>query len=872
MIDFFKKIVSSKKPDLKSPHHSTKILTEDPAASSRHSFPSKSTAIASTEREQAIIRLVVAVIFAIYTYTLPHTSTNLYLHFSPQTMIAPALIYSLLMLSSILLYPGFFPGRIVIGIVGDLGIVMLMMSMTGMKGLPLGVVALWIIMGNGFRFGVRYLAIATLFGALSFLAVYQMNGWWQNHMLVFDSQLIGMIVLPLYMAVLLTKLEKMIEAANAANQAKSRFLANMSHELRTPLNGIMGLSEILREQASSRQNQLLDTLQGSARHLSDIIGKILDFSRLEAGRMTVSLVSFDVGQVVAETINPLLPLARQKNLPVTVLMDARCPSSLRGDPFHLKQILTNLVGNAIKFTESGEVRLTISPVRTSEDHELYIRFEISDTGIGIAEEEKKFIFESFSQGDDSVTKRYGGTGLGLAITRQLVELENGKIGFLSSPGKGSIFWCSMPYSVDPDMSLLKPGWTIQKPVAVWSRSEKKEEIRSVLELLGIDSSLREVNLSDKDLAFDSFLSGGHPLIAALTPENLPSFREYLEDQMKRTCQEDLLAILAADLSITLEDLDLPQNGGWVILINSPPSPQAVSRILGWPISAVPSTAKTPAPPPSPSTDVHGTILVVDDQEVNRTVLEELLLSKGYRVVLATDGESALDLLENGAEQFDLMILDLCMPGRGGLEVLKAHRFLEPKNPVPAIILTANQSEEARLDSLDAKAEVFLTKPLDTRRLLETIDRIIKREAVASERLSPNSSNPSHHTEDLLPLIETETLLALREFSPHPAFLRKLVNGFIAEGHRQMENLQDACRQKDYPVLMEALHSLRGSALQLGALKLAHLCREAEKLTVPDLMENRLGPLAERLPQAFDETLQELDRLIGTLPELHLSPE
>ncbi|MCL5259948.1 MAG: response regulator, partial [Nitrospirae bacterium] len=202
-----------------------------------------------------------------------------------------------------------------------------------------------------------------------------------------------------------------------------------------------------------------------------------------------------------------------------------------------------------------------------------------------------------------------------------------------------------------------------------------------------------------------------------------------------------------------------------------------------------------------------------------------------------------------------MILDLCMPGRGGLDVLKAHRFLESKNPVPAIILTANQSEEARLDSLDAKAEVFLTKPLDTRRLLETIDRIIKRQAVTCGRIASDSSNRTLLPEDVLPLIETGTLLALREFSPHPSFLRKLVNGFIAEGHRHMDNLQDACRQKDYPVLMEALHSLRGSALQLGALKLAHLCREAEKLTVPDLMESRLGPLAERLPHTFDETLQ-----------------
>ena len=828
--------------------------------------------IAATEREQGMIRVVVAVIFGIYIYMLPHASTTPFILFSPQKLIVPALIYSALMLSSILTYPGFFPARIVIGIVGDLGFVMILMSMTGMRGLPLGVVALWIIMGNGFRFGVRYLTIATIYGALSFLAVYRMNPWWQNHALVFDSQLIGIIVLPLYMAVLLTKLEKLIEAANAANLSKSRFLANMSHELRTPLNGIMGLSELLREHASDRQNELLETLQGSARHLSDIIGKILDFSRLEAGRMTVSVVSFDVGQVVAETVSALLPLARQKNLPVTVLMDARFPASLRGDPFHLKQILTNLLGNAIKFTESGEVRLTVTPVLMSGEREIHVRFEVSDTGIGIADGEKDRIFDSFSQGDDSVTKRYGGAGLGLSITRQLVDLEKGELGFLSQPGKGSIFWVSIPYTTDPDLTLLKPGWTTQKQVSVWAPPERQEEIRTLLQLLGIDPNVPKP--PGAVLSATNSLFARKALLATLAPSTLPAFREYLQNQLKDASEEDPLTVVSSEKTMTPALLNLPQTGGWIVLIESPPSPETVSRILGWPIAAVPSSAKDSNPSgasaPSPSTEA--TILVVDDQEVNRTVLEGLLQNKGYRVVLANDGEMALDLLDENRAQFDLMILDLCMPGRGGLDVLKAHRFLEPKNPVPAIILTANQSEEARLDSLDAKAEVFLTKPLDTRRLLDTIDRILKRQAIASGQFVPDSSQSILLPEDVLPLIEIDTLMALRDFSPHPSFLRKLVNGFIAEGHRHMDNLKSAHRQKDYPVLMESLHSLRGSALQLGALKLAHLCREAEKLTVPDLMESRLGSLEERLPRTFEETLQELDRLIGSRRELHLSSE
>ncbi len=825
----------------------------------------------NAEREQGIIRVIVGVIACFYLYTLHDLPRISGVPVSAHSMIIPVTIYTTLLLALIHAFPGYHPIRIVFGIAGDLSLVMLVMALTGVKGLPLGVVNLWVIMGNGFRFGPRYLGIATGISAVEFIGVYRLNPWWQQHTVLFDTQLIGIIVLPLYMAVLLTKLEKLIEAANTANQSKSRFLANMSHELRTPLNGIMGLSELLREHASDRQNELLETLQGSARHLSDIIGKILDFSRLEAGRMTVSVVSFDVGQVVAETVSALLPLARQKNLPVTVLMDTRFPASLRGDPFHLKQILTNLLGNAIKFTESGEVRLTVTPVLTSEEPEFHVRFEISDTGIGIADGEKNRIFESFSQGDDSVTKRYGGAGLGLSITRQLVDLEKGELGFLSQPGKGSIFWVSIPYTTDPDLTLLKPGWTTQKQVSVWAPPERQEEIRALLQLLGIDPNSREPDFSGAEASAATPLLTRKALLAILASSTLPAFRNYLKTHL-RPFTEAPLTIVSADKNLTPALLNLPQTGGWIILVDSPPSPEAVSRILGWPITAVPSSAKDSSPSeastPSPSTEA--TILVVDDQEVNRTVLEGLLQNKGYRVVLANDGEMALDLLDENRTQFDLMILDLCMPGRGGLDVLKAHRFLEPKNPVPTIILTANQSEEARLDSLDAKAEVFLTKPLDTRRLLETIDRILKRQAIASGQFVTAPSQSTLLPEDVLPLIETGTLLALREFSPHPAFLRKLVNGFIAEGHRHMDNLQDACRQKDYPVLMEALHSLRGSALQLGALKLAHLCREAEKLTVPDLMENRLGALEERLPRTFEDTLRELDRLIGTHPELHLS--
>ena len=219
----------------------------------------------NAEREQGIIRVIVGVIACFYLYTLHDLPRISGVPVSAHSMIIPVTIYTTLLLALIHAFPGYHPIRIVFGIAGDLSLVMLVMALTGVKGLPLGVVNLWVIMGNGFRFGPRYLGIATGISAVEFIGVYRLNTWWQQHTVLFDTQLIGIIVLPLYMAVLLTKLEKLIEAANTANQSKSRFLANMSHELRTPLNGIIGMGDILlSKNPTEKQRGLIETMQVSA--------------------------------------------------------------------------------------------------------------------------------------------------------------------------------------------------------------------------------------------------------------------------------------------------------------------------------------------------------------------------------------------------------------------------------------------------------------------------------------------------------------------------------------------------------------------------------------------------------------------------------
>uniref|UniRef100_A0A7C3LSN8 histidine kinase n=1 Tax=Leptospirillum ferriphilum TaxID=178606 RepID=A0A7C3LSN8_9BACT len=836
------------------------------------------TTIQNAEREQGLIRLALSVIACSYLYYMPQASTAPALLFSPHSLIFPVMTYSTLLLGSILLYPGFFPTRIIISITGDLSFVMTAMALTGSHGLPLGVITLWVIMGNGFRFGVRYLTIATIVGSLEFLVVYRLNPWWQTHAILFDSQLIAMVVLPFYMAVLLRKLEKMIAVANEANQAKSRFLANMSHELRTPLNGVIGLTELLRENASRRQMALLDTLAGSARHLSEIISKILDFSKLEAGKMTASSVPFDVGQVVAETVNSLIPLAREKNLPLTVIMDARFPSSLRGDPFHLKQILTNLLGNAIKFTSAGEVCLAIRPLPANPSREISLRFEVTDTGIGIPEKDKDRIFESFVQGDDSVTKRYGGTGLGLSITRQLIEIQKGRWGFESQEGKGSTFWCELPFAADNSSTLLRSGWISKKTVVYWGDEEGYNHLLPLCRLVGVEPAYGKGKAPvapsrESSVPGASEDSAGHVLIASLSRGNLSAFESMFSGGGPSSVRPGSIRILLVPESLPADALDFLPPGGWTVILSDIPSADQISRILGWPPPPVHMETRKHFPAPSwPQTGP--TILVADDHEVNRTILKSLLETRGYHVELANDGEEALDLLEKFPRRYSLMILDLCMPGRGGLDVIRAHQFIEHDNPVPSIILTANQSVEARIESLGARADIFLTKPLDTSRLFESIEQLLLRSPNRTDppvRIAANDP-PAFEKDDPFPLVDPDTLLSLREYSPNPAFLRTLLTGFVMEGQRHMETVRDALARLDYPVLMEALHALKGSALQLGAMKLAQLCREGEKIRVLDLMEKRAGPVAEQLPEIFRQTLQELDRLVLTHPDFQISRE
>jgi two-component system sensor histidine kinase RpfC len=305
-------------------------------------------------------------------------------------------------------------------------------------------VYLFIIFGNGFRYGRAYLHACQLLSIAGFLLVLKLTPFWSQYPAVFFGFIVALIVLPFYVSSFAERIKQAGKRADDANQAKGRFLAIVSHEMRTPLNGVIAMADVLREtDLNESQREIVNTLGTSAHLLLVQIEDVLDMAKIEAGRVQIERQPFDLGKLLTSTVKVVLPQARYKGLAVNTDISPKAMRWFSGDSHHLRQVLLNLLSNAIKFTERGEVTLCVSLVSESEG-EAQVRVEVRDTGIGVPPAKQAIIFEPFTQADDSITRVYGGTGLGTTIARQLVTLMDGKIGVISTVGVGSAFWFEVP--------------------------------------------------------------------------------------------------------------------------------------------------------------------------------------------------------------------------------------------------------------------------------------------------------------------------------------------------------------------------------------------------------------------------------------------
>ncbi|MGE5113634.1 MAG: ATP-binding protein [Acidobacteriaceae bacterium] len=839
-----------------------------------------------SEHEQAAIRIIIVGLILAYMalfHGSPRSWTSLDWHII--LMLCGFLLTALVIFAAICLWPERNVPRRLVGMLADNGGSTWYMCLAGEYGFSMIGVFLFVTFGNGFRYGRRYLFASQTLSLVGYTAVIAFVPYWQGHRSAGVGLLIALVVLPLYVSTLLKRVQEARAKAEEANLAKTSFLANMSHEMRTPLNGIVGVVDLLRTTAlSAQQGELVNLLRHSISVLRSLVDDVLDITKIEAGRLTIEVAAFDLHACINGLTQLLRPHAEAKGLALNAMVDPALEYRLKGDVHHLRQILMNLLGNAIKFTERGEVKLTASLKQESENG-VTARFEVTDTGIGIAADALPRIFERFVQADQSTTRKYGGTGLGTTIAKQLTELMGGSIGVNSTLGEGTTFWVELP--------LLKDQLAVEGP-----SNEKREPedqglclvINSpgygdVTPALGSIGERYEVLPSPGLIAsrVEQLRLSGTALRAVVAACPVEQACAALHATTQRLCGAPVAFIYVAndDLSVVDRARVNSIKGAYALDFATPRLvANAIHAVTAGAEGATTSNADLSALLKRSRTSLR--ILVAEDNATNQRIISQLLESAGHTVMIAGDGEAALDVYES--EQPDMAILDFNMPRRSGIEVIQAIRMMEPVGMrMPAMILSASVTVEARERARAAGADEFVGKPFDAASLVAQIDRLSQRIARRTARAPEALRNPAPKPARTTPpssrligaaglaidqtLIDVARLEQLQDIARDRAFLGELLAGFTTDVDAILARTQRAMLGDAQDSIADLMHSLRGAAVGVGATKLAELAEAFDK-SASSMSTGAMRAKFDEVRRCYESTSDLLQQFLRANLSLH----
>jgi len=557
-----------------------------------------------------------------------------------QAILAAAafVVFALALVIQIVAQPTVSVARRLLGIAIDNAVASYGLYVLGEAGAFILGLYLFVTVGNNFRYGRRYMHVSQALAISGFIAVVRFSGFWSQHVSIAVGYLIALLIVPAYVGHLGSRITKERKRADEANQAKGRFLANVSHEMRTPLNGVIAMADVLREtRLNESQREIVDTLATSAHLLLVQIEDVLDMAKIEAGRVQLERKPFDLGRLLAGTVKVLMPQARYKSLSVTTDVSDDAARWYVGDAHHIRQVLLNLLANGVKFTERGGVSLRVT-TKSASDNSACVRFEVRDTGIGIAKEHLNKIFEPFSQADNSIGRIYGGTGLGTTIARQLVSQMGGQIGLESELGVGSIFWFELPLEFSEPVGIDLTEEVANEARMVNAAAAAAQNSGNVTKIKGARILVAEDNATNQRVTQMILESGGHrPTIvengeAALDALEHGSFDLALFDlsmplvsglealKLYRFTTAHPIPIIILSANVTSEIIDECQRAGCAEFV---PKPVRASMLLSAIEGHLAANAEVAQTAPRPRVDERPALTVIDTPPIDPQVLADL---------------------------------------------------------------------------------------------------------------------------------------------------------------------------------------------------------------------------------------------------------